>query len=1235
MQLRKHRLCGILALAAFIACIFSAPCALHSQVSTTASLSGTVVDPTGAVIPNAAVTLKNVATGDVTQTKSNGAGDFTFAAVPVGNYEVDVAAPGFKVLRSSGVHLDPGNQVNLHELKLTPGAATQIVRVRVANQSIPLDTGESSTLISAADINRLTVEGRDVTELVKILPGFAMSGGNNNITNSGYDPSQVTVTGAYGSYSGEGTITNSVALLYNGIDVTDPGAYASMLQNINYDQVSEVKVTTSSMTADQAHGPVVINVAGTSGTSQFHGSVYTYGRTSQFNSSDWLSKFDNQPKPPDREVYPGFTLSGPILIPHTNFNHNRRLMFFAGAEDYAQRNEYAYGNAGSAILTALVPTAGMRTGDFSQAQISQYLGPLESSLTYQNISQVPVTGKDGSALVNGQLGANVDPVNQELLNTLPLPNLSQTSPGGYNYATTNLVDNDLWQAQGRIDYSITDRNKVFVMYSTERGKAGIPQVEYYSPRGPMGGTNTPGGGMLSDLNTEMGTLNWTSIISPTLTNQFSVSGVWFNQPFVAKDFNALTLNGAWTNTGLFNNGSKVIPQFGDYGDDGLPVNLYPDTTFGGIYAKKWTRGGEDNVTKVFGKHTVRAGFYGQLITNHQVTPFVASNGSLDLYYFGETSNDPVVGTIHNTGVVGSGNGGNYLANFLEGGIFGYTQTNISPAPNLFFWDLAGYVQDHYRLTPYLSIDYGVRFDHLTPWSDAHGLGVPVWEPSTYSTGQNPALPGFLWHGIDKSIPASGLATRWAFVEPRVGFALDVFRNGNTVIRGGFGVYTAHDSSNDLETPASTAMGERTVSWCCDALLSSMPAVGPSTIGGNPFVPTQDGYGFFPNDDNQPQVYTWNLAVDQKAFYHSLVQIAYLGNVSRHLLNNGSTQPVTLDNINAIPVGSLYKPDPITGVTYPLAPPANSGIVAVGGMSQQEVDDFRPFPLYDSLDVGTHNVNANYNSLQLIWNKQQGPLFFGINYTWSKALGVLGAGNNGTPVTPFDYIDDYGPEAFDRTQVFNASYSYTMGKVLHERFLGGVVNQWMISGITTVQSGQNLYAANNPDFSMTGQLDVQATDGTPTTLSVSSQNLLGTPDVYLMPQISCNPALAEGSHHYVNSSCFALLNQIGVNGPYREPYMRGPANTDSDLAVQKAFGLGEGRNILVRYSAFNFLNHANTTFSSSVNPNAIQLNFTNAASGTQAVSQALASASNSNASVFGYAPLRIGRRVTELEVKFNF
>jgi hypothetical protein len=266
--------------------------------------------------------------------------------------------------------------------------------------------------------------------------------------------------------------------------------------------------------------------------------------------------------------------------------------------------------------------------------------------------------------------------------------------------------------------------------------------------------------------------------------------------------------------------------------------------------------------------------------------------------------------------------------------------------------------------------------------------------------------------------------------------------------------------------------------------------------------------------------------------------------------------------------------------------------------------------------------------------------YGLNYTWSKALGVAGTNWNGTAVNPLNYRDNYGPESFDHTNIFNATYSYAniLDRILFKQFsgvLGGVVNNWMISGITSYQSGSDLTALNNPDYSIIGELNVQNTDGSAATLPVQNTALLGTPDVHLMPRLTCNPAGGGGSHHYVNNACFALPTQVGVNGPYQEPYVHGPGYLDSDLALQKQFNLGsEARNIQVRYSAFNFLNHANTTFDTSVNPSALILSYSNGAAAQQ-VSDALSTAANSNASTFGYAPQRVGRRVTEVQVKFNF
>ena len=751
------------------------PAAVWAQ-GTTATLGGTVADATGAVIPNAAVQLKNEKTGDTRSTVSNGSGVFSFAALPVGDYDVSVTATAFSTFRQNKIHLDPGDQKTVRDLVLSPGAE-QSVTVSDASQQIAVDSGEQSSLISAEDIKHLSVEGRDVTELLKILPGFGIARGNGSVDNTSYDPSQVSINGALGSYAANGTPLNGVSLLSDGADITDPGNFGAAIQNINCEQVAEVKVQTSSFSADTPRGPIVINAVGKSGGDKYHGSLYTYARTTQLNSTDAFAKATGQGKPPDRQVYPGFTFGGPIPS-FAGFNKDKKLTFFAGAEQYAQRNIYAYGSASNATLTALVPTAAMRKGDFSAAQLQAYLGPaytpgptpvpgsnpvtttIGPSCTgaTANVCYAPQTAPDGTPLINSNISQYLNPGAQAIINTLPLPNVA--SNGTYNYVTTNLTNNDLWQAKGRVDYAISSRNKLFVLYSTERGKSGIPQAPYYSPRGNSGGVNIPGGGLLSDINSELGSANFTTVITPTLTNELQVAGSWLQQNFAPKNFAA---SAGYPLQGLFNNGSSVIPTSQDYGYDGLPVSLLPDTTKSGIFARKWVRTASDNVTKVIGQHTIRVGGFFQLDTNNEVLPFVATNGGVQLYYFPETITDPVLGLQHMTGQVNSGSGGNYLANFLEGYVQTYLQTNIAPKPNLYFFNIDGYVQDHWRLRTNLTLDYGIRFEHLQPWGDAHGQGVPVFSAANYfkdapyGTAANGAgsptvaLPGFRYHAIDSSV----------------------------------------------------------------------------------------------------------------------------------------------------------------------------------------------------------------------------------------------------------------------------------------------------------------------------------------------------------------------------------------------------------------------------------------------------------------------------------------------------
>jgi hypothetical protein len=1225
-------------LAAFLISFSTAPA--HAQVAT-ASLSGTLQDSTGAVIPGAPVSLRDDQTGSVSDTNSNGAGDFTFAGVPSGDYTFVANASGFQRFSESGIHLDPGDKRTLPSLILRPGAATETVTVK-ANNNIPLDTGERSDLITAQQIKHLAVEGRDVTELVKTLPGFAIT--NQGVTNSAYDPSQVNVTGALGDYAADGNPLQGTTLTLDGADITDPGLFGAAIQNVNYDQVAEVKVQVANFGADIAHGPVVVSAVTKSGTDHFHGQLYAYARTYQLNSADALSKATSQPKDPDREIYPGFNVGGPILIPGTGFNRNRRLTFFAGAEDYAQRNIYAYGSAAGALVHALVPTAAMRKGDFSQSELQKYLGTeLYANSAYQNINAVPTYAKDGTPITNGQMPSSyADPGFQAIFNGYPLPNTTPTLANPYNWQSTNFINNDMYEVTSRVDLAISNKNHLFGRYTVERGSSGEPNAIYYN----AGELNVPGGA-ISSINSQSAAANLTTIVTPTLTNQLFGSLAYLDQAFESPDPSLL---GKYPYQGAYANGKHPLPQLQNYDDpSGLPRQLTPDYALGPIFQHKFNPEGGDNVTKVWGKHTAEFGVLLSRYSNNALTPGAATNGYINQYYMpgaGQNLTD-VDGSSYTMS-------GNWVANNFEGFAGGYGQQNIDPHTNLYFWDNAFFATDSWRVEPRLTVDYGLRVVHLGLWDDAYGTGVAVFEPSLIASGTgNSPYPGFLWHAIDKSLPISGNHSEPAFVMPRVGFAWDVRGDGSTVLRGGWGEYRSHDSvgvasnamqvSENVQSVSPSGVGGLSLKGVSGLNIPTSSKTPPNTNTYGLDNPPGSFYGITKGDREEPLTDTYSLTLNQNMPWSMNMLIGYVGNNSRFLLNDGSNQPVALDNVNAIPFGGLYKPDPFPGSTFGrvltptgVNPPGASFSYNVGSAGTAQVNHYRPLNTslvqYGALDIPDHNLYANYNGLQIALTRQTGNVLFNINYTFSKALGIRGAYNSGEPGNPFNVADNYGPESFDRRQIFNASYTLELGSPIHQKKLyEGLVNGWEVSGITTIQSGPDIPTiTSNPGFSLSGNIGQQNLPNgnpNPNYISISNTVYLGTPDASLQPTLKCNPAVGLGKHQYINGACFSTP-QLLHNGPYRYPYLSGPAYFESDLSLQKTFHVHAAQSVLFRISGFNFLNHPLSTFTGDFS-NEYSLNLTNPNGGN--FSQGAYDPSLG----FGVTHYTTGRRVVELEAKYSF
>jgi hypothetical protein len=1246
---------------------------LLAQTSS-AALSGIVTDTTGAHIPGAKASLVNQESKDTRNTTANSNGVYNFSGLTPGTYTLTVTYKGFETFKENSIELHPGDSTTLVPIALKIGE--QNITVEVSAHDEMASNGEVSSLITAEDIKHLATEGRDVTELVKILPGFALQpGGSSNYGLSNVAPDSETVGpgGSLGNYSAAGSPSNGVGLISDGANVQDPGTGGATTQTINMDMVEEVKVSTSNFGADTAKGPVVINAVGKAGGQSYHGTMYVIGRTTQLNSTDWLIKNQGYSKPHDRYIYPGFTIGGPIRVPGTNFNSSKKLLFLIGAEDYIQRNVYLGGSGSSALHLSTVPTDCMRgmttdsytntpcanpgMADFSRASLNNLFH--DSNLATDCVAGgtlsvftnycAPVGGVDdpqGYQVTGGLFPAtDIDPGSAVYLNKL-FPHQNRTAQAvlgtsqpsdGFDRSDVYLTNYDYRQARARIDFNANQNNKFYAVYNNEGGQSYNPFTLYGNLNYSSGTLRDPSI-IISGVNSQTASANYVHIFGPTLTSETFAAASFYLNTFNPKNESLqtkTTLNYPYLN--LANNGSQQIPQTGY--SSGVPLYQGPDFTFGQSFSRKISIDFGDNVTKVYKTHTIKIGFYFERVANNQLSAGSPTQGSFAEY--GTYS-----GFYHpnDKGGANSSNPGNTIAQFFWGDANYYSQSTLTPLVDLYYTAVDGFVTDSWKVLRHLTLDLGVRFDHLGPWSDPHNIGPAYWFPQNYVTPANgypttvsgtatgvprSQLPGIAWHGENSSVSNSVGQGRWAFVSPRVGFAWDAFGNGRTVVTGGAGLYRSHDTWNDYVGAMGTALGQfsqyvdNTTLSCVDAVsrgtAAGIPAcnyginsgtyTGPATAGQNVLASTSDSINVVdPNDNQQPLTTTYALGVNQSIKHVGNILINFVGNKSNHLLLTSAFGA----NVNTIPMGGLFGPDPNPkSPGYGVITQYPDNIGALGTL----VDDYRPFPFYNDVQLIRHALHSNYNSLQTSWTRYTGKFHYNVNYTWSKALGYRGVDGNGNVPDATNFRNDYGIAAIDRTNVVNASYTYIEGKAFHlDRIADGFLNNWEISGITNLASGPNIQAAYGNNFQLYGT----EVGNNPANFT-DNKTYLGTPDILLQPVTTCDPSTNLAKNQFINSKCLTIGPQ-GVNGPFTYPYLRGPAFFNSDLSLQKGIRFSGRKELQFRYSAFNFMNHPLTSL---VAATATPLRLVIAGPG---------GAANS---AFGISDYKQGRRVSEITVRFNY
>jgi hypothetical protein len=1190
-----------------------------SAQSIFASLSGTVRDTSGAVVAGADITVVNEASGVVRKAVTGQDGFFSMTYLPApASYRVLVVAKGFRKWQGTGIALNSDDSRTMNNIELPVGAPTETVEVVSATQEIAVvDSGEKSAIISSKDLQNLSLVGRNATEYLKLLPGAALQA-NGGVNRPAYDGQVVGINGfATGASGAAGLSANtingqSIEITQDGQHSFDPGAPgAATPVNPNPNMISEVKVLTSNFTSENIKGPVVVNTVTKSGGSTFHGEGYIYARNQAMNAEDAFNRQTEVQnglapgflKVPSSYYFPGGNIGGPLYIPGTGFNKSRKkFFFFEGFELYRQ-------DLDGGVDRSFVPTDAMLGGDFSALSQPQYANVGHSTVAHVPTTPAPGTrlGWDGpSGRVSHSFGGPctgitggvidpgcIDPNAQALLRSyLPEPN-ADPSVSGFNYVQAFTVPQHSWQNVVRGDVNITDSTKAFITWSRQRETANMPMGLWnnsgdWTVPAPSNAVGANGSDSVS------GTL--LHVFSPTMVNETRFGYTKVNFPTSLTNPAKQTRAGVgFPLTGIFGNPNtpavlswgSTFPNLGDVG------HAYHPT----LIAVKGIPSVADNLTKVIKTHTLKTGFYYEHVYNKQDN----WGQFMGVYAYGATG-------------WGGGTSGNEYADALMGiGTAGYFEQAAPPPTNLAQNIAAFYVQDDWKLTRRITVQYGMRFEHYAkPYSDPFGLAV--FNPSKYDASIDPNLntqTGISWHSLDHSIPISGAKSRLFYYSPRVGAAIDLFGTGRTVVRGGWGRYRSYDSvqSNSYVQPAQTATGSS--SWSCNWNDSACPTwedvdqhALPKPVYGQGLPPGANKGVFVidPSDDEQPLTTSYSLTVDQQLPGKFRMELSYVGNNTEFL--QGYT-----NLFNGIPLGTITQQARVD-----FAADCNAGGNDSLG-STACLAHFRKYPDYTTINTSVTAGKAQYDSLQVSLNRNVGFLTLQANYTWAKALGNGAVfSNGGLPAAlSISNAEHYlrGILPNDRAHALSLAYVFNLPSLRSgSGFVKSVANGWQISGITQVQSGAQIatQGGTNLNFNLN-----QGNIGP----NQDNVHLLGSPDITLYPVITCNPTKGLKKNQFINPDCFAPapVGQLGTGGI---PYIPGPLFWNSDLTLIKNFRLTERQGLQFRFAAFNFLNHDLLSFVN--NDNNLKLTFD--ANGK----------ANSN---FGVATSHVGRRLIELGVKYTF